>query len=95
MEASAYEQIFGGGAKPLITAIKGATGENFASGGMRAAALALSLREGIVPPIVGLAEPLALLPFVVGSPVHRTVRRGVLSGISFGGTYACLVFEHN
>ena len=57
--------------------------------------LALSLSEGIVPPIVGLAEPLAPLPFVIGSPVHRTVRRGVLSGISFGGTYACLVFEGN
>jgi 3-oxoacyl-[acyl-carrier-protein] synthase II len=95
MEAAAYERFFGGVAGPLITALKGATGENFASGGIRAAALALSLREGIVPPIVGLAEPLASLQFVVGSPVKRTVRRGVLSGISFGGTYACLVFERN
>jgi len=95
MEAAAYEQFFGGGARPLITALKGAMGENFASGGIRAAALALSLSEGIVPPIVGLSEPLAPLPFVMGSPVHRTVRRGVLSGISFGGTYACLVFEGN
>ncbi len=93
MEAAAYEQLFGGGAKPLITALKGATGENFASGGIRATALALSLREGIVPPVVGLSEPLALLPFVLRSPVHRPVRRGILSGISFGGTYACVVFE--
>ena len=56
MEAAAYEQLFGGGAKPLITSLKGATGEIFASGGIRAAALALSLREGIVPPIVGLSD---------------------------------------
>ena len=70
MEAAAYEQLFGGGAKPLITALKGATGEIFASGGIRAAALALSLREGIVPPVVGLTEPLAPLPFVMGSSVQ-------------------------
>jgi 3-oxoacyl-[acyl-carrier-protein] synthase II len=95
MEAAAYEQFFGGGAKPLITALKGATGENFASGGIRAAALALSLRAGIVPPIVGLAEPLAPLPFVIGSSVKKSVSRALLSGISFGGTYACLVFEVN
>ena len=94
MEAAAYERLFGGGdARPLITALKGATGEIFASGGIRAAALALSLREGIVPPVVGLAEPLAPLPFVIGSAVQRSVRRALLSGISFGGTYACLVFE--
>ncbi len=94
MEAAAYEQLFGGrDTGPLITSLKGATGETFASGGIRAAALALSLREGIAPPVVGLAEPLTPLPFVVGSPVHRPVRRGILSGISFGGTYACLVFE--
>ena len=93
MEAAAYGHLFGGGAKPLITSIKGATGEIFASGGIRAAALALSLREGIVPPVVGLNEPLAPLPFVIGAAVNRPVRRGLLSGISYGGTYACLVFE--
>jgi 3-oxoacyl-[acyl-carrier-protein] synthase II len=93
LEAAAYGELFGRGARPLITALKGATGESFASGGIRAAALALMLREGIVPPVVGLAEPLAPLPFVVGSAVYRPVRRGILSGISFGGTYACLVFE--
>jgi hypothetical protein len=57
MEAAAYEHFFGGGAKPLITSLKGATGENFASGGIRAVALALSLRERIVPPVVGLRTP--------------------------------------
>ncbi len=92
MEAAAYVRLFGG-AQPLITALKGATGENFASGGIRATALALSLREGIVPPIVGLAEPLVPLPFVIGSAVKRSVSRALLSGISFGGTYACLVFD--
>jgi 3-oxoacyl-[acyl-carrier-protein] synthase II len=95
LESHAYEQVFEGGssARPLITSLKGATGEIFASGGIRAAALALCLREGIVPSIVGLKAPLCPLPFVIGNAVHRPVQRGLLSGISFGGTYACLVFK--
>ena len=95
MEEAAYEHFFGGGAKPLITSLKGATGKNFASGGIRAAALALSLREGIVPPVVGLKEPRCSLPFVIGASVNQPVRRGLLSGISFGGICACMVFEVN
>jgi 3-oxoacyl-[acyl-carrier-protein] synthase II len=94
LEAAAYERLFSGaGAKPLITSLKGATGEIFASGGIRAAALALSLREGIVPPVVGLKEPLCGLPFVIGEAHCGPVKRALLSGISFGGTYACLVLE--
>jgi 3-oxoacyl-[acyl-carrier-protein] synthase II len=94
LEAKAYEQLFSStGAQTLITSCKGATGEIFASGGIRAAALALSLREGIVPPVVGLQEPLCSLPFVIGASVRKSVNRALLSGISFGGTYACLVLE--
>ncbi len=94
LEAAAYERLFGGaGAKLLITSLKGATGEIFASGGIRAAALALSLREGIVPPVVGLKDPLCGLPFVIGEARRGPVKRALLCGISFGGTYACLVLE--
>ncbi|MBN2438866.1 MAG: hypothetical protein JXL20_09730, partial [Deltaproteobacteria bacterium] len=96
MEAAVYERIFGGGdAQPLITSIKGATGEIFAGGGIRAAALALSIREGIVPPVAGLTAPICSLPFVIGEARCRPVKKGLLSGISFGGTYACLVFEQD
>ncbi len=95
MEAAAYKHLFGGSAKLLITSLKGAMGENFASGGIRAAALALSLREGIVPQVIGLNEPLVPLPFVIGASVNQPVKRGLLSGISYGGTYACLIFEGN
>jgi 3-oxoacyl-[acyl-carrier-protein] synthase II len=94
LEAEAYERLLAGGvAKPLITALKGATGEIFASGGIRAAALALSLREGIVPPIVGLEKPLCGLPFIRSKACRVPVKRALLSGISYGGTYACLVLE--
>ncbi len=94
LEAAAYGRIFGEGrCQPLITSLKGATGEIFASGGIRAAALALSVREGVVPPTVGLKRPLCSLPFVIGEARRRPVKKALLSGISFGGTYACLVFE--
>ncbi len=94
LEAAAYERhLRRRHAQPLITSIKGATGEIFASGGIRAAALALSIREGIVPPIAGLTTPMNSLPFVIGQPCRRPIKKALLSGISFGGTYACLLFE--
>lgn len=94
LEAEAYERLLGGhDAGPLITSLKGATGEIFAGGGIRAAALALSIREGTVPPAVGLAAPMSRLPFVIVEARRRPVKRALLSGISFGGTYACLLFE--
>jgi 3-oxoacyl-[acyl-carrier-protein] synthase II len=94
LEAAAYGGLFGGvGAGPAITSLKGGTGEIFASGGIRAAALALSLRAGIVPPVIGLKDPLCGLPFVVGEACRRPLKRALLSGISYGGTYACLVLE--
>jgi len=93
-EAGAYGRFFGErGVAPLITSLKGATGEIFASGGLRATALALSLREGIVPPVVGLAEPLCSLPFVIGEARRAPVKTALLGGISYGGTYACLVLK--
>ena len=94
LEAAAYERLFGaGGARPLVTSLKGATGEIFASGGIRAAALAMTIREGIVPPTPGLIHPEADLAFVTGEARRLPVAKALLSGISFGGTYACLVFE--
>jgi 3-oxoacyl-[acyl-carrier-protein] synthase II len=94
LETEAFRDLFGGeGGMPLITSLKGATGEIFASGGIRAAALALSIREGVVPPVAGLEAPMLPLPFVTGEARRRPVRRALLSGLSFGGTYAGLVFR--
>jgi len=94
LEAAAYRELFGGDeGMPLVTSLKGATGEIFASGGIRAAALALSIREGVVPPVAGLAAPMLPLPFVTGEARRRPVRRALMTGLSFGGTYAGLVFR--
>ncbi|MCE5262596.1 MAG: beta-ketoacyl-[acyl-carrier-protein] synthase family protein [Deltaproteobacteria bacterium] len=94
MEAQVYGRLFGGERPgPLITTLKGATGEIFASGGIRAAALTLAIRAGVVPPTAGLLRPISTLPFVIGTARQRMVGKALLSGISFGGTFVGLVFQ--
>jgi minimal PKS chain-length factor (CLF/KS beta) len=94
VEAEAYEEIFAGvGKKPFITSIKGAAGESFSGGGIRACALALSLERNILPPVVGLINPLKPLAFVAGEKKEVAINNAVLAGISFGGTYVYLIFN--
>lgn len=94
VEAGAYEEIFAGEAhQPFITTIKGAVGESFSGGGIRACALALSMEKDFLPPTVGLSKPFAALNFVMGESKKAVMKHGILAGISFGGTYAYLVFS--
>ena len=93
-EARAYEEMFyADGHAPFVTTVKGAAGESFSGGGIRACALALSMDMNYLPPVVGLLRPLTELNFVMNESRKTTMRNAVLSGISFGGTYACLVFS--
>jgi 3-oxoacyl-[acyl-carrier-protein] synthase II len=93
MEAGAYAAEFAGSSRqPAITSLKGALGESFSGGGIRACALALSVEEGALPPTVGLGQPLRPLAFVQGEKKVMNINNALLTGISFGGTYACLVF---
>ncbi len=95
LEAEGLEMVFGLSAeRPLVSALKGALGESFTSGGLRAAALALALRDGAVPPTLGLEEPVRPLAFVTGQAARANLRQGLLSGISHGGTYVSLVFSN-
>ena len=93
LEAQAYAEIFADSEKnPLITSLKGAIGESFSGGGIRACALALSLGKNILPPVVGLTKPLRPLAFVAGEKKEIEISNAALAGISFGGTYAYLIF---
>jgi len=95
VEARAYEELFAScEPKPYVTSVKGAVGESFSGGGIRACALALSVKKGCLPPTVGLTLPAMLLNFVVGEKQEADLKHAVLAGISFGGTYAYLVFSH-
>jgi 3-oxoacyl-[acyl-carrier-protein] synthase II len=93
VEAEAYAEIFAGSEnKPLITALKGATGESFSGGGIRACALTLSMEKNTLSPVVGLTNPLPPLAFVAGKNKKLEINNAALAGISFGGTYAYLIF---
>jgi len=95
VEALAYHELFSlCGSGPLVTSIKGAVGESFSGGGIRACALALSVKKGCLPPTVGLTLPAMPLNFVAGEKRETALKHAVLAGISFGGTYAYLVFSH-
>ena len=78
---------------PWITSIKGALGESFSSGGIRSAAMALSLKDGIVPPTLGLERPMAPLPFAGGDPRRGSLEWGMVNGLASGGTFAALVMK--
>lgn len=93
VEAEAYDEMFADAAKkPMITALKGAIGESFSGGGIRACALALSLEKNMLPPVAGLRAPLRQLEFVTGQKKEIEISNAALAGISFGGTYAYLIF---
>jgi len=77
--------------RPVVSSIKGALGESFSSGGIRAAAMALSIREGRVPPTLGLADPMAPLSFVMGETRKMDVRKGLVNAVSYGGTHVSIV----
>jgi len=94
LEADALSRVFGAQPKqPLISSIKGALGESFSSGGIRAAAMALSIRDSILPPTLGLKTPLQPLNFVMERRMNAPVVNGLLNGFSSGGTFASMVMK--
>lgn len=94
LEAEALCTVFAGEKKkPIISAIKGALGESFSSGGIRTAAAAISLREKSVPPTLGLDSPILPFPFAFTSAVQADMRFALINGFSSGGTFASLILK--
>jgi 3-oxoacyl-[acyl-carrier-protein] synthase II len=95
-EAEAFRAVFGQGPRPLVFATKGAFGHSLgATGAMEAIALILGLREGVVPPVAGLEQPVPDFPCLlpVGRPVRHAARIGLSLTLGFGGFDTSLVFE--
>jgi 3-oxoacyl-[acyl-carrier-protein] synthase II len=93
LEAGALTAIFGSDKKsPLVSSIKGAVGESFSSGGIRAVALASSIKNGVVPQTLGLSDPIAPLNLVTERREVK-ITNALLSGVSSGGTFVSLVFS--
>jgi len=94
LEAAALSRVFGAQEKkPRISSIKGALGESFSSGGIRAAAAALSIKARILPPTLGLTTPLQPLNFVKAHAIDMPVACALLNGFSSGGTFASLLMK--
>ena len=93
LEAQALDRVFTQHPQPAVTAIKGALGENFASGGIRTAALALSIHAGKVPPTLGLTSPIRSLDVVTSTTRQMDVRHGLVNGCASSGTFVSLLLR--
>jgi 3-oxoacyl-[acyl-carrier-protein] synthase II len=97
-EIQAFKTVFGASAgRVMITGIKSMTGHT--SGGSALASLIVaieSMREGRVPPTVGLTTPLEEgvgLDFVASEARRRGVRVAQINAFGFGGVNAVAIIE--
>jgi 3-oxoacyl-[acyl-carrier-protein] synthase II len=97
-EASALSKSFAGlESAPLVTAVKSMTGHTSgASGLMSLVVAAACLDQGVVPPTLGLVDPVAEadgLRFVTGAPLRTDLRIAQVDAFGFGGVNAVAVVE--
>jgi len=93
LEALALEQCFTGAHQPVATSIKGALGESFASGGVRTAAMALGIHLGMVPPNLGVSEPITPMAMVSTHSRKMPVDYGMVNACASGGTFVSLLLK--
>jgi 3-oxoacyl-[acyl-carrier-protein] synthase II len=94
-EARAIRKVFGGGSRlPAVSALKSHTGDLCGCGALRAAALLLSMGNGIIPPTLGLKEPEFDLDHVLDRSRGKNIQYALLNGFSFGGSNVCLLFKN-
>ncbi|GGZ95077.1 beta-ketoacyl synthase N-terminal-like domain-containing protein [Streptomyces echinoruber] len=97
-ESSVLRHIFhGAGAGPIMTAIKAMTGHTLGGSGLLSLVMALlAMKEGTVPPVLGLADPIpeaAGLGLVQGSPAAGAVTIAQIDAFGFGGINAVAIVE--
>jgi 3-oxoacyl-[acyl-carrier-protein] synthase II len=95
-EREAFRAVFPSPARPLVFATKGNFGHSLgATGAIEAVATILALNAGLVPPVVGLAEPDPEfpLPLAFDHKVHCDARFGLSLTLGFGGFDTSLIFE--
>ncbi|GAA4548814.1 beta-ketoacyl synthase N-terminal-like domain-containing protein [Amycolatopsis samaneae] len=98
-EAAAVSAVFGGaGTSPHLTAIKAATGHTAGASGLHSLVIAVrAMRAGLVPPTVGLDDPIdavASWRLARGSAVPAPLLRlAQVDSFGFGGLNAVAVLE--
>ncbi len=97
VETLAIREVFGEHAGRLaVSSTKSMTGHLLgAAGGVEAAATALALREGMIPPTINLddPDPHCDLDYVPGRPRRLRVRAALSNSFGFGGHNACLALR--
>jgi 3-oxoacyl-[acyl-carrier-protein] synthase II len=92
-EAEAIIKVFGLPG-PAVTSIKGITGHSLgAAGSLEAAALALTMDLGVIPPTAGLTEqdPEIRIDVVTGEPRPWTAAPALSNSFGFGGHNGTLI----
>lgn len=96
-ETMAIKKLFNDQAYHIpITANKSMLGHMLgAAGGVEAIALALSLKEGIIPPTINLESPDSLcdLDYVPGKARQVNIKTGLSNSFGFGGHNAAIVLK--
>jgi 3-oxoacyl-[acyl-carrier-protein] synthase II len=92
-EGQAITKVFGTPG-PAVTSIKGITGHSLgAAGSIEAAALALTMAHGVIPPTAGLTEldPEIRLDVVTGAPRPWQPGPALSNSFGFGGHNGTIV----
>jgi 3-oxoacyl-[acyl-carrier-protein] synthase II len=97
-EAAALSKSFAGlGHPPLVTAVKSMTGHTSGASGLMSLVIASAcLESGVVPPTLGLTDPVeeaSGLRFVTDGPARRELRLAQVDAFGFGGVNAVAVVE--
>ena len=92
-EAMAIRKVFPQAGSIPVSSLNGHIGDFCGSGALRAGALLLSMRDGKIPPTLGLKNPEFELGHVMNEPRAVQVQYALLNGFSFGGSNVCLVIQ--
>ncbi|WP_424888603.1 beta-ketoacyl-[acyl-carrier-protein] synthase family protein [Streptomyces sp. XH2] len=102
-EAGVLAQVFaagsggGDGSGPLMTAVKSMTGHTLGGSGLLSLVVAaLALRQGTVPPVLGLTDPVeeaAGLRLVQGTAATADLGLAQIDAFGFGGINAAAIVE--
>jgi 3-oxoacyl-[acyl-carrier-protein] synthase II len=77
-----------------ISSIRGHIGDFCGSGALRTASLLLAMRDGKIPPTLGLRDLEFDLNVVSEKPIAKQIQYALMNGFSFGGSNLCLLFKN-
>ncbi|MGW1500959.1 beta-ketoacyl synthase N-terminal-like domain-containing protein [Streptomyces mirabilis] len=97
-ESGVLSEVFdGSGTGPLMTAIKSMTGHTLGGSGLLSLVMAaLAMKQGVVPPVLGLSDPIAQaagLRLVQGEAAAADLNVAQIDAFGFGGINAVAILE--